>query len=65
MEDKILQNIISIIRNINEEVPVNSLAGGQIAGTKEAGDDPPVDLRKNKYKRLPEPYRFLFRRKKI
>jgi hypothetical protein len=64
MEDKILQNIISIIRHLNEEVPTNSLAGGQIAGTKEAGDDPPVDLRKNKYKRLPEPYRLLFRRRK-
>ena len=35
-------------------MPTNSLAGGQIAGTKEAGDDPPVNKRKKKkYIKLP------------
>ena len=28
--------------------PTNSLVGGKIAGTAEAGDSPPVDLRKGK-----------------
>ncbi len=65
MKQHILENIIFLVRKrLNEEVPTNSLAGGQIAGTKEAGDDPPVDLRRNKYKRLPDPYKDLFRRKK-
>ena len=32
----------------NEEAIVNSLGGGNIAGTSEAGDDPPVKKRKNK-----------------
>lgn len=66
MKENILENIIFLVRKkINEEVPTNSLAGGNIAGTKEAGDDPPIDLRKNKYKRLPEPYKVLLRRNKI
>ncbi len=33
---------------LSEEVPVNNVSGGQIAGTKEAGDDPPV-RRKKRY----------------
>ena len=44
----------SPIRNLGEEVaagPTNSVGGGQIAGTAEAGDDPPV--RKKKRKRTP------------
>jgi len=45
-----IERVIDIIRTIKEEngaavTPTNSLAGGQIAGTIEAGDDPPVDLR--------------------
>ena len=49
MESKI-DRIINIIRSLNEEVgaPTNSLAGGKIAGTVEAGDNPPV-RKKNKY----------------
>jgi hypothetical protein len=44
-----IDKIISIIRNIKEEsVPTMNLGSGQIAGTREAGDDPPVDLRKGK-----------------
>jgi len=46
MEKKSLDKIIQIVRALNEEVPTNSLAGGQIAGTVEAGDDPPVRKRK-------------------
>jgi hypothetical protein len=52
MESKI-DRIINIIRLLKEEgmvigAPTNSLAGGKIAGTVEAGDNPPVK-RKNKY----------------
>ena len=46
-----LDKILGIVRNIKEDaaaVPTNSLAGGQIAGTKEAGDAPPVNKRKKK-----------------
>ena len=52
-----LDKILGIVRNIKEDaaaVPTNSLAGGQIARTKEAGDDPPVNKRKKKkYIKLP------------
>ena len=52
MESKI-NKIIDIIRSLKEEgivtgAPTNSLAGGKIAGTVEAGDNPPVK-KKNKY----------------
>jgi hypothetical protein len=52
MESKI-DRIINIIRSLKEEgmvtgAPTNSLGGGKIAGTVEAGDNPPVK-RKNKY----------------
>ena len=51
MENKI-DRIINIIRSLKEEGMVtgahtNSLVGGKIAGTVEAGDNPPVDLRKH------------------
>jgi hypothetical protein len=49
MEKRSLEKIIGMIRaHLNEEVPTNSLAHGKIAGTVEAGDDPPV-RRKKKY----------------
>jgi hypothetical protein len=53
MESKI-DRIIDIIRSLKEEgmvtgAPTNSLVGGKIAGTKEAGDNPPVKKKKNKY----------------
>ena len=49
MESKI-DRIINIIRSLKEEgmVTGNTLAGGNIAGTVEAGDNPPVK-KKNKY----------------
>ena len=39
--DKI-DRIINIIRSLNEEAPTMSLGAGKIAGTAEAGDQPPV-----------------------
>ncbi len=43
-----LDSIISMIRNLKEEAPVNNVGGGAIAGTAPAGDDPPVRKRKKK-----------------
>jgi hypothetical protein len=49
-----INKIIDIIHTLKEEgmvtgaAPTNSLAGGKIAGTPEAGDSPPVDLRKKR-----------------
>jgi len=48
-----INKIIDIIHTLKEEgegggAPTNSLVGGKIAGTAEAGDIPPVDLRKGK-----------------
>ena len=37
-------------RNLREEVPTNALAGGNIAGTAEAGDDPPVKTKEKRKK---------------
>ena len=41
-----LQKIIDIVHKLQEEVPVNNVSGGQIAGTIEAGDSPPVRKKK-------------------
>jgi len=46
-----IDKIISIVRDLKEEAmaaPTNSVGSGQIAGTKEAGDDPPVFKKRNK-----------------
>ena len=46
-----IDKIINIVRNLREEAmvaPTNSVGSGKIAGTKEAGDDPPV-RKKKKY----------------
>ena len=49
MRDQNLSRIIDIIRGyFSEDVPTNALANGKIAGTVEAGDDPPVRLKKKK-----------------
>lgn len=48
MNDKILSKIIDIVRNLREDVPTNNVSGGKIAGTVEAGDDPPVQKKKKK-----------------
>ena len=46
MKKKALEKIINLIR---EEGPVMSMGNGGIAGSTEAGDDPPVKKRKKKY----------------
>lgn len=43
--------IIEIVHNLREESPTMNLGAGQIAGTVEAGDDPPVDLRRKNTKK--------------
>ena len=49
MKNRGLEKIIDIIRgHIKEEMPTMALGHGKIAGTVEAGDDPPV-RRKKKY----------------
>ena len=41
---------ISIVKSLREEAvmaaPTNNVGGGKIAGTREAGDDPPVRKKK-------------------
>ena len=48
-----IDKIISIVKSLREEAvmttPTNAVGTGQIAGTKEAGDDPPVRKKKKKY----------------
>jgi|TARA_B100000085_G_scaffold3132_1_gene2931 hypothetical protein len=49
MDDKKFNKILNILkRELSEEgvVPTNNVGGGQIAGTTEAGDDPPVRKKK-------------------
>ena len=42
-----IDRIIQIIRNLKEETgPTMSMGHGQIAGSVEAGDDPPIRKRK-------------------
>ena len=48
-QTKIDRLIQKIRESIYEDVPLNNLGTGQIAGTAEAGDDPPVKKRKRKY----------------
>ena len=46
-----IDKIIDIIHTLKEECgPTVSLGSGAIAGTVEAGDDPPVDLRRKNEK---------------
>ena len=48
MKQDNLQKIIDIVHKLQEEMVANNVSGGQIAGTADAGDDPPVK-RKKKY----------------
>tara|TARA_B100001175_G_C19103986_1_gene446534 strand:- start:169 stop:357 length:189 start_codon:yes stop_codon:yes gene_type:complete len=43
MKKNLLDKIIQMIR---EDAPTNSMAHGKIAGSAEAGDDPPVRKKK-------------------
>lgn len=68
MRDRTFNFILDLVRkHINEEFtgPTNSASTGAVSGLSgKEGDLPPVDLRKKKYKKLPGPYKDLFRRKK-
>ena len=48
-----IDKIINIVRNLREQAvmgaPTNAVGTGQVAGTVEAGDDPPVRRKKKKY----------------
>ena len=47
-----IDKIINIVRNLREEAmvaPTNNVGSGKIAGTKEAGDNPPVRKKKKRY----------------
>ena len=46
MKKSPLDKIIQIIR---EDAPTNAMAHGKIAGSTEAGDDPPVRKKKKNY----------------
>jgi hypothetical protein len=43
-----IDKVIGIVRILKEEGITNSVGGGDIAGTVEAGDDPPVNICKKK-----------------
>jgi hypothetical protein len=46
---KDIEYILNIIREeMAISAPTNNVSGGKIAGTVEAGDDPPVHLKKKK-----------------
>ena len=49
-----IDKIIDIVKTLREEAmmagaPTNNVGGGQIAGTAEAGDNPPIRKKKKKY----------------
>mgnify|MGYP001460127111 FL=1 len=46
MKKSKLDKIISFIREEMAAAPTNNVGGGKIAGTAEAGDDPPVRKKK-------------------
>ena len=48
-----IDKFINKIRTLREQAvaaaPTNAVGTGQVAGTKEAGDDPPIRKKKKKY----------------
>jgi len=49
MEENKIDRIIDIVKSyLNEEMPTMSMGHGKIAGSDEAGDDPPIRNRKKK-----------------
>ncbi len=68
MKEEVLLKIINTIRVLREDgmmpfgAPTNNASGENIAGLPP--DNPPVDLRKKKYKGIPFFYKNIFRRKK-
>ena len=49
MEKKKIDRVIETVRSYLYEGPTMAMGQGQIAGSVEAGDDPPVRKRKRKY----------------
>lgn len=48
-KDRILNHSLNVIRKyLSEDIPTNNLGSGKIAGTSEAGDLPPVNLKKRR-----------------
>ena len=47
--DKIIDMVKSLREDAMMAAPTNAVGTGQIAGAKEAGDDPPVRKKKKKY----------------
>lgn len=72
MNDRTFNHIRNLIKSYIIEdgggmgvPPTNNISSGAISGASgKEGDLPPVDLRKKRYKKLPDPYKFLFRRGK-
>ena len=46
MKNAAIDKVLEIVRTHLYEQPTNNVSGGKIAGTVEAGDDPPVRKRK-------------------
>ena len=46
MKKEAIDKVLDIVRSYLYEQPTNNVGGGKIAGTVEAGDDPPVKKRK-------------------
>ena len=49
MQKNPIDKVLDIVRSYLYEQPTNNVGGGKIAGTVEAGDDPPVRRKKKKY----------------
>ncbi len=50
MDEKKFNKILNILkRELQEDVPTNNVGQGNIAGTSEGGDDPPVRKPKKRY----------------
>jgi hypothetical protein len=73
MNERTFQNALNIIRNyLSEDAPTMNTDPGKTGTTgfspessptgPVAGNYPPVDLRKKRYKNLPGPFKDLFRR---
>ena len=46
MQNRAIDKVLDIVRTHLYEQPVNNVGDGKIAGTVEAGDDPPVRRKK-------------------
>jgi len=46
MKNAAIDKVLEIVRTHLYEQPTNNVSGGKIAGTVEAGDDPPVRKKK-------------------